>query len=74
MSLSSSYALETGWKLVLEDMGVSDERLMRRAGLPEGLMSQTPCRLSVADYHALWRSLEAEAGEEPIPLRFIQNI
>ena len=60
--MSLTYALSPTWKIVLLDMGLAPDRVLRRAALPADLFSRGQIRLSPEQYHDLWRALEAEAG------------
>lgn len=68
MNPSSTYAMSAGWKLLLLDMGLVPERILRRAGLPLDLFSRGAVRLPAEQYHALWAALESCAGRD-VPLR-----
>lgn len=43
-------------------MGLSPDVVLCRAALPADQFARGPVRLSVDDYHTLWRALEEEAG------------
>ena len=73
VTMSSTYAISAGWKLLLLDMGLVPERVLRRAGLPVDLFSRDQPRLPSEQYHALWRALEVEAGSE-LPLRVARAV
>lgn len=66
-----SYALDTTWRTLLKDLGVAPADVLRRAGLPDDLLQQPTARLASEPYYRLWQSLEAEAGDEPLPLRLL---
>lgn len=71
---TSSYSVSPGWRVILEDMGVSVTHLLHRAGAPSDLFSRTS-RLSPELYNALWSALEAEVQvERPLPILVAEAI
>jgi AraC-like DNA-binding protein len=73
-SPSSTYALDSTWRPLLKDLGVSPVNVLRRAGLPEDLLTRGDVRLEAADFHRFWAGLEAEVGDPLFPLRVCQAV
>lgn len=48
----------------LEELGLSPEAVLRRAGLPMGLFHQDKILVSTEEFFALYRGI-AEAADEP---------
>src|SRR5438477_7908404 len=48
----------------LEELGLSPESVLRRAGLPMGLLNQEKILVSTEEFFALYRGI-AEAGDDP---------
>jgi AraC-like DNA-binding protein len=71
---TTTYAVSPGWKLLMLDMGMSPERVLRRAQLPADLFSQVPFRLSSEHYYALWQGMADEAGERSLPVLVAQTM
>lgn len=71
---SNTYALETTWRPLLKDLGVSGANVLRRAGLPDDLLTRPSVRLEAADFHRFWDSLEAELGDPLLPLKLCQGV
>ncbi|MGE0219071.1 AraC family transcriptional regulator ligand-binding domain-containing protein [Mycolicibacterium sp.] len=69
-----TYALDTTWRTLLKDLGVTPADVLRRAGLPEDLFAQPSARLAPDDYHRLWTSVIAEAGDPAFPVRLCQTV
>ncbi|MDH0866690.1 AraC family transcriptional regulator [Mitsuaria sp. GD03876] len=69
-----TYALDTTWRTLLSDLGVSSANVLRRAGLPDDLLRQPSARLPAADYYRLWSGIEAEMGDAPLPLRLCEAV
>lgn len=68
------YAVDPGWRLLLADLGVKPAHVLRRAGLPEDMLSRASLRLSVEAYHRFWTSLEAEVDDPLFPIRLGEAI
>ncbi|WKE67135.1 AraC family transcriptional regulator ligand-binding domain-containing protein [Gallaecimonas kandeliae] len=65
--------VQPGWRLMLADMGLESEVVLRQAGLPADLFSRPGASLGVAEYFRLWQTVEALAGPQA-PLRLGQAI
>ena len=70
MTKPLGYPIEPGWRLILKDLGVEERVVLRRAALPEDLLSRTGTVLRTNDYFRLWEALEAEVGDPLFPIRF----
>ena len=56
------------WRLMLADLGLSRVAVLRRAGLPGGLLDGDGSRISLDAFYALWESFEIEAQSPTLPL------
>lgn len=56
------------WRLILADLGLSRVAVLRRAGLPGGLLDGDGSRISLDDFYALWESFDTEARSPTLPL------
>lgn len=72
MTRPKTFPVEAGWRALLKDLGVKPAEVLRRAGLPEDLLTRSQARLSTADYFSFWRSLEAAVGDPLFPLRLVE--
>jgi AraC-like DNA-binding protein len=70
----TSYGLDMAWRLLLKDLGVNSTNVMRRAQLPEDLLSRPSARLEAEDFHAFWSGLEAELRDPHLPLTLCRSI
>jgi AraC-like DNA-binding protein len=66
--MQDRYAVNPGWGLILADIGVNPADVLKRAVLPADLLRRTNAHLSNGEIHALWSALEAEVGEQDLPL------
>jgi AraC-like DNA-binding protein len=73
-ALPSTYALDSTWRPLLKDLGVSPANVLRRAGLPEDLFTRAEVRLEAGDFHRFWDGLEAELADPLLPLRVCQAV
>ena len=60
--------LDLGWALLVKDLGLRPDNVLKRARLAGDLFSKESARLTVDEYFRLWNSLEAEAGDRVLPL------
>jgi AraC-like DNA-binding protein len=71
--MSHKYALEIGWQVLLKDMGISPQDVLRHARLPLDLLSRKSPTVSDDEYFRLWDGLTAVMPHEPsFPLRLAQ--
>lgn len=64
--VASMFTLDPGFKVFVSDLRISWQRVLRRAGLPDGTAARSPARLTPAEYFALWSALEVEAGDRDL--------
>ena len=72
MTKPLGYPVEPSWRLVLKDLGVEESVVLRRAGLPQDLLSRVGTIRRTGDYFRLWDALEAEVDDPLFPVRFNQ--
>lgn len=60
------------WRLIFADLGLSGVAVLRRAGLPGGLLDGDGSRISLDQFYALWESFDIEARSPTLPLRLGQ--
>lgn len=74
MTRSEIFFLNAGWKILLKDLGVRPVNVMRRAGLPDDLLSRSAVGLSTAEYFRFWQGLEEEVGASLFPLDIVKKV
>lgn len=74
MKHANAFALASGWRLVLKDLGIQPSDVLRRAGLPDDLLTRDTVSLSTAQYFDFWRGLEDEAADPRLPIRLCEGI
>ena len=70
----AGYALDSTWRTLLKDLGVSPANVLLRAGLPADLLVQPQARVPAADYYRLWRGLEEELTADDLAIRLCEAI
>lgn len=60
------------WRLMLADLGLSAVAVLRRAGLPSGLLDGDGSRIALDDFYTLWESFDAEAQSPTLALKLGQ--
>lgn len=81
------YAVQPGWRLLIQDLGLDPGVVLRRAQLPGDLLTRVGATLDSAQYFALWRAIEAESDADaigqlapragqggPVPLRIARTL
>ena len=66
--MKNAYTFHPGWRLLLKDIGIQPADVLRRAGLPDDLLTREAIQLDAARYFDFWRGLEAEAADPTLPL------
>jgi AraC-like DNA-binding protein len=74
MVQNKTFSVDIGWQALLKDLGLQPGHVLRRAGLPDDLLSRGGHGLSTEDYFRFWRALEAEAGDAMFPLRLVETL
>ena len=68
MANSKAFPVSPGWKLILIDLGVNPENILRGASLPLDLFSQEKAALTTEEYFRFWSFVEVEGGQN-LPIR-----
>lgn len=74
MSDKKNVSLEQGWLIVLRDLGIRPENVLRRAKLPEDLMHQDNARCRADEYCRLWDALKDEANDPQLPIKLAEAL
>jgi AraC-like DNA-binding protein len=69
MDGARGFAVSGGTDILLKDMGISPQNVLRRAELPVDLFSRKSAKVGPDEYYRLWRSLEEEAKDPTLPIR-----
>ena len=69
---SRKFAVDPGWQILLRDLGVVPQDVLRHARLPLDLFSRAAPTLSTEEYFRLWHSLEALLDDPAFPLRLVR--
>ncbi|ORC58820.1 AraC family transcriptional regulator, partial [Pseudomonas floridensis] len=60
-SSALDYSVWPGWRLLMQDAGITAPPVLRRAHLPGDLFARRNVRLNPADFFRLWEAIDAEA-------------
>ncbi|WP_288474190.1 AraC family transcriptional regulator [uncultured Pantoea sp.] len=74
MIQSVTFPVDVGWQALLKDLGLRAAHVLRRAALPDDLLSGGKQSLSSQDYFRFWHALETESGDAMFPLRVIETL
>ncbi|SCK22312.1 AraC family transcriptional regulator [Vogesella sp. LIG4] len=69
MKRATHFSLHPGWRLLLSDMGLHPEHVLRLAGLPADLFTRQEASISAAQYFGLWQALEQATDVLTLPLK-----
>jgi AraC-like DNA-binding protein len=62
------------WRLILSDLGLSSQVVLRLAGLPAGLLDGEGTRIPLGDFYTLWETCAHEANDPELSLRLGQVV
>ncbi len=74
MTGSKKFVVDMGWQVLLKDLGLSPQDLLRQARLPLDLFSRESPTLATEEYFRLWDSLANLLGGSTTALRVGQSI
>ena len=66
------YAVDMGWALLLGQMGIIPQDVLRSARLPLDLFKREAASLDSAEYYRLWQAMEQVSGDTLLPLRLAE--
>jgi AraC-like DNA-binding protein len=68
------FAISPGWQVVMLDLGLRVDELLRRAQLPADLFTRPESGLSTREYFRMWRALEEMVDEPAVALRVLDLV
>ncbi|MGW4958804.1 AraC family transcriptional regulator ligand-binding domain-containing protein [Nonomuraea sp. NPDC004186] len=68
------FTLDPSIKALLNDLGVSPTRVLRRAQLPTDLFGRGPIALAPEEYFRFWEALDAEGGDRDLAVAIGRSI
>ncbi|MEO0828793.1 MAG: AraC family transcriptional regulator ligand-binding domain-containing protein [Cyanobacteria bacterium J06635_1] len=71
---SQKFILDLGWQVLLKDLGLSAQDLLRHARLPLDLLNRASPTLTTEEYFRLWEGLAHLLDDPVFPLRLGQSI
>ena len=71
---STRFVLDPGWRVLLNDLGIDGKAVLKRVGLPGGLMVQKEPTMDASDYFRLWNAVIEKAGDPALPLKLEQSV
>ncbi|MEM4987537.1 AraC family transcriptional regulator ligand-binding domain-containing protein [Collimonas sp. H4R21] len=74
MMHANRFSVQSGWKLLIRDMGINPADVLRLAELPADLFARKDASLTPLEYFNFWQGLERAAGSEALPLKIGQVI
>lgn len=71
--VNQKFTIDLGWQVLLKDLNLSGQDLLRHARLPLDLFSQRSPTLTIEEYFRLWEGLEYLFNDPVFPLRLGQS-
>ena len=71
---SKKFVVDMGWQVLLKDLGVEPNDLLRHARLPLDLFSHESPTLTTEEYFRLWDGMVHVTGDPAIPLRIGRSV
>lgn len=65
----SSFTVPPGWQLLLNDLDIDTEAVLRRADLPTDLFKRPGSTFSALGYFRFWEAMDAEANDPLLAIR-----
>jgi AraC-like DNA-binding protein len=72
--VNQKFTIDLGWQVLLKDLNLSGQDLLRYARLPLDLFSQRSPTLTTEEYFRLWQGLEYLFNDPVFPLRLGQSV
>lgn len=66
------YAVDLGWALMLGQIGIDSQDVLRAGRLPLDLFLREGAAVSGAEYFRLWEALGTISGDQRLPLRLVE--
>jgi AraC-like DNA-binding protein len=74
MIQATKFVVDPGWRIILKDIGVNENEVLKRAELPRDLFTRKNASLSTDEYFRLWKGIDASLKDPTFPLRIGQMI
>ncbi len=74
MTPRQTFTIDMAWLLLLKDLGVRPEHVLKKAALPEDLFSRPERGLTTAEYFRFWQSLEETLDNPRFPLLLVETV
>lgn len=74
MARNGTFSLDIGWQALLSDLGVRSDHVLRKAGLPDDILSRAGHGLTTAEYFRFWYALEDEVRDPLFALRIVETV
>lgn len=69
----TTFQLDRSFRLIMQEFGLSEHAILRRAQLPADLLARDAPPLPCANFFALWRAMEAEAGIPDFAIKLVEG-
>jgi AraC-like DNA-binding protein len=74
MNKARGFAVDPGWKIMLQGIGIDAAEVLRRAGLPGDLFARKDASLSPEEYCRFWDAIEATSENQCFALELMSQM
>lgn len=74
MASNYGYALDPGFKTMLDSVGLRHRDVLRRAGLPEDVLTRGDARVSADQFFSFLRAIEESVADPLFPIRLADGV
>ncbi|RMH18947.1 MAG: AraC family transcriptional regulator, partial [Gammaproteobacteria bacterium] len=68
---TKKFNIDSGWQVLLSDVGIDPADLLRRARLPEDLFHRKDAALEPDDFFRFWQAMEESFDDPTFPLKLV---
>ncbi len=74
MMHASKFTVDPVWRIIIKDLGLTEDEVLKRAQLQLDLFSQPKAEMTAQEYFRLWEGLEASLKTPCFPLEIVKGI
>lgn len=74
MIQATKFFVDPAWRIILKDLGITKDEVLRRAQLPLDIFSRKKAQLTAEEYFRLWKGLEKSLNMSSFPLEIAKSI
>lgn len=72
--MSALFSLDNGWKLIINDLGLTPQQVLKAAGLPVDILQRDKPMVTAKQYFDMWRAIEGLINQPDVHLLIATSI